>query len=291
MLSLPSVAIELTPRCNQRCVYCYNAWRGAEPEAGQELGTAEVCDLIDRILADAELRGITLTGGEPFLRGDILAIIDHVNARGLPVSIISYAALVTEDMARELASRQVSYVQVTLAGASAATHDAHCGAGCFERTTRAAALLDSAGVPVGGSFLCTSRSFSEAGATLELMREIGILHHYAFNRINPSGHATERLADLMPTRSEVLAALGQAEAFACAHDVTLHCTMPIPHCMVDEAQFPHIGFGQCSAGTDAAEYAVDSLGRLKLCPLQQQTIGSLWERSLADLVANAAAVG
>jgi radical SAM protein with 4Fe4S-binding SPASM domain len=143
-------------------------------------------------------------------------------------------------------------------------------------------------VPVGGSFLCTGRSFSEAGATLERMREAGIRHHYAFNRINPSGHATERLADLMPTRSEVLAALGQAEAFACAHDVTLHCTMPIPHCMVDEAEFPHIGFGECSAGTDAAEYAVDSQGRLKLCPLQQQAIGSLWERSLSDLVADEA---
>ncbi len=141
---------------------------------------------------------------------------------------------------------------------------------------------------VGGSFLCTSRSFGLAKATLERMLAIGIVHHYAFNRINPSGHATERVADLMPTRSQTLVALGQAESFAAAHDRKLHCTMPIPHCMVDEDEFPHITFGQCSAGSSAAEYAVDSRGNLKLCPLQQNVIGSLWERSFADLVADVA---
>jgi radical SAM protein with 4Fe4S-binding SPASM domain len=288
MLSLPSISIELTPRCNQRCVYCYNPWRGTPDPPREEMDTAQVCALIDKVLADAELRGVTLSGGEPFLRDDILDIIDHVNARDLPASIISNGALVTEPLARALAQRRIHYVQVTLAGADAETHDAHCGDGCFAATTRAAKRLADAGVPVGGSFLCTSQSFDQAGDTLALMLRSGIRHHYAFNRINPSGHAAERVADLMPTRSQVLVALEQADAFAAAHDTTLHCTMPIPHCMVDEAEFAHISFGQCSAGSAAAEYAIDSRGNLKLCPLQQRVIGSLWERSFADLVADEA---
>jgi len=284
MLDFSSIWVELTPRCNQRCVYCYNAWRG-EPEAAVgELTADQVCTLIDKVRTDAKLSVVTLSGGEPFLRPDILNIIDRVNARGLSVSIISNGSLVSEEMARGLTTRDIHYVQVTLAGPDAGTHDAHCGSGSFEGTTRAARRLTDAGVDVGGSFLCTSRSFDRTGATLERMRTVGIRHHYAFNRINPSGHAAERVADLMPTRSQVLVALGQAEAFAVAHDTELHCTMPIPHCMVDEAQFPHISFGQCSAGSGSAEYAIDARGNLKLCPLQQHPIGSLWKHSFADLV-------
>ena len=50
MLSLPSISIELTPRCNQRCIYCYNPWRGAPSPATEEMDTGQVCELIDRVL-------------------------------------------------------------------------------------------------------------------------------------------------------------------------------------------------------------------------------------------------
>jgi radical SAM protein with 4Fe4S-binding SPASM domain len=88
----------------------------------------------------------------------------------------------------------------------------------------------------------------------------------------------------MPTRSQVLAALCQAEAFAARHDVRIHCTMPIPHCMVDEAGFPHVDFGVCSAATDQGEPAIDPTGSVKLCTLQRESIGSLFDRGLRDLL-------
>ena len=240
MLTLPSLALELTPRCNQRCVYCYNPWRGRPAAPGDELGTAALRALVDRILAQAELGHVTLTGGEPFLRDDLVGLIDHGRS----------------------------------------------GPGSIEATVGGIARLAEAGVPVGGSFLCTHRNFAAAGATLRLMHQAGVRSHFAFNRFNPSGHAAAHLPALLPTRSDVLAALAAADRFAAEHDLTVHCTMPIPHCMVDEGDYPRIGFGQCSAGGDQGEYAVDPQGRLKLCTLQRRVLGSLFEASLAELVAS-----
>jgi radical SAM protein with 4Fe4S-binding SPASM domain len=114
--------------------------------------------------------------------------------------------------------------------------------------------------------------------------------HYAFNRLNPSGHAVRHLGPLLPTRSDVLAALRAADSFAGRHETAVHCTMPIPHCMVDEAEYARVEFGECSAGTEHGEPAIDCEGRLKLCTVQQGTVGSLFESSLAELVA-AEAVG
>ncbi|MBM4039414.1 MAG: radical SAM protein [Planctomycetes bacterium] len=289
MLKLRSVAFELTPRCNQRCLYCYNAWREEGAPVGGELSTGQVCGLVDKVLAEAELGHVTLTGGEPFLRADLLDIIGHVNARGLPVAIISNGRLVDDRLAAALAARDVAYVQVTLLGPDAATHDALCGAGSFDGVTRAAARLVAAGVAVGGSFLCTRRNFAAAGATLSLMRRLGMRDQVAFNRFNPSGPAAARVAELLPTRSQVLAALGEADAFTGAHGLRVHCTMPIPHCMADEAEFPNVEFGVCSAATEQAEYAVDPSGNLKLCTLQRRPVGNLFEHGFCELVEGEAA--
>lgn len=287
VLSLRSIALELTPRCNQRCLYCYNAWRGqaAAPPA-TELTTAQVCGLVDKALADAPLQHVTLTGGEPLLRPDLFEIIAHVNARGLRAAIVSNGRLVDAATAQRLARHGVAYVQVTLLGGDAASHDALCGPGSFEGVTRGVERLVAAGVPVGGSFLCTRRNFAEAGPALGLMHRLGMRCHAAFNRFNPSGPAAAHLHALLPRRSEVLAALGAANAFAGEHGFRLHCTMPIPHCMVDAAEFPHVEFGTCSAATPQAEYAIDPAGNLKLCTLQRHAIGSLLERGFAELVAS-----
>jgi radical SAM protein with 4Fe4S-binding SPASM domain len=284
MLKFRSIAFELTPRCNQRCLYCYNAWREAGAAEGGELSTGQVCGLVDKALAEAELGHVTLTGGEPFLRADLLDIIGHVNSRGLRVAIISNGRLVDDRLAAALAERDVAYVQVTLLGPDAATHDALCGAGSFEGVTRAVGRLVAAGVAVGGSFLCTRHNFAAAGPTLARMREVGMLHHVAFNRFNPSGPAAARVATLLPTRSQVLAALREADAFAGLHGFHVHCTMPIPQCMADEAEFPNVEFGVCSAATEHAEYAVDPSGGLKLCTLQRRTVGNLFERGFRELV-------
>jgi len=289
MLKVRSIALELTPRCNQQCTYCYNAWRGGAAAPGGELTTGEIRGLVDRVLAETELEQVTLTGGEPFVREDLFGIIDHVNGRGLGVAIISNGGLIDEAAAAALAARRVDYVQVTLAGPGPEIHDALCGKGSFDRTAAAVARLVAAGVAVGGSFLCTHENFASAGETLQRMHDLGVRHHFAFNRFNPSGAAAARVDELLPRRSEVLSALGEADRFAEAHALTVHCTMPVPQCMLDEHQYPRIGFGQCAVGTDRAEYAVDPGGRLKLCTLQRQTIGSLLETGLGELVAGGAA--
>lgn len=286
MLKLRSFALELTPRCNQQCLYCYNPWRNEPARATEELSTEEICGLVDRVLEEAELEHLTLTGGEPLMRRDLFEIVDYVNGCGLSVVLISNGALIDKNAAEMLAARNVRYVQVTFAGPDAHKHDALCGPGSFRGTSSGVSNLVAAGVPVGGSFLCTRQNSLVAQTTLEWMYRHGVRNHFAFNRFNPSGCGAGHLRQLMPTRSNVLTALEQAERFAAAHEVRIHCTMPIPQCMIDEQGYPRVRFGQCSAGTDRAEYAIDPRGRLKLCTLQRRTIGSVMENRLADLIAD-----
>ena len=250
-----SIAVEITARCNQKCAYCYNAWREDRGVEVAEQDSASLRALITSLTEQVDLRYLTLTGGEPLFRSDFLELVDFINSKGLGVVIISNGGLVTDEMASRLAQRRIHYIQITLAGADSETHDAHCGEGTFERAGRAIDRLTAAGIRVGGSYLCTAKNAHQARAVLERFANADV-RRVAFNRFNPAGYAIPAIMELLPTRSQVLQALQQANECAAVHSLAITNTMPIPACVLDKRNYPNIKFGSCSAATDIAEYAL-----------------------------------
>ncbi len=272
---MKSVALEVTAHCNQKCAYCYNAWRDDGGKGLADATTAELRRVLDLVLADPELEHVTLTGGEPLLRKDLPQLIDAVAAAGRRVMIISNGGPDPDLDIRFLAQKAVAGIQVTLAGASAAVHDAHCGQGSYVRTTAAIARMRAAGVRVLGSYLCTAKSWPDAQEVLEQFAAAGV-KQVAFNRFNPSGYATGSASELLPTRTQVLQALRAADEAAPRLALKVPCTMPIPPCVIDRKAFPHIRFGSCSAGTAVGEPALNANGDLRLCTLQKSPVGNLF---------------
>lgn len=68
-------SFKVTHRCNMQCPFC-NVWRDRTPD----LPTREVFRIIDR-LADSTVTVLSLEGGEPTLRRDILDIVKYAHDR------------------------------------------------------------------------------------------------------------------------------------------------------------------------------------------------------------------
>jgi MoaA/NifB/PqqE/SkfB family radical SAM enzyme len=69
--------IELTFRCNLRCVHCYcNLPLNDQEAIENELTTEEVFNILDQI-AEAGCLWLLITGGEPLLRKDFLEIYTY----------------------------------------------------------------------------------------------------------------------------------------------------------------------------------------------------------------------
>jgi cyclic pyranopterin phosphate synthase len=103
--------LSLTDRCNFRCSYC----SPSEYEEGRDLLTrAEIARLV-RVFAGLGVRRVRLTGGEPTLRRELVAIAD--DARATPG--IEEVALTTNghrlgDLARPLREAGVGALNVSL---------------------------------------------------------------------------------------------------------------------------------------------------------------------------------
>ncbi|HEV8617448.1 MAG TPA: radical SAM protein [Methylomirabilota bacterium] len=138
-----SMHIDLTMRCNEKCIHCYRV-----VESRPELSTDELRHLLDE-LADLGTLYVTFSGGEVFLRPDLFAVIEHAKARRFDVRLKSNALLVTEASARRLRALGVRQVDVSLYSADAAVHDSvTLVPRSLERTLEGVAHLKAAGVGV-----------------------------------------------------------------------------------------------------------------------------------------------
>ena len=108
---LQRISIELSRRCNLRCVYCY-ADSSSERDAG--LSDGELRAVIDEAVALGACLVSIVGGGEPLLRESLLAegrsCIDYANGLGCYCCLYSNCTLIDAHAARWLAARDVSVV-------------------------------------------------------------------------------------------------------------------------------------------------------------------------------------
>ena len=139
----------LTHRCNLRCVHCYlGPLPACDALAAQELSTDQIRSILDEV-TEAGCLFLLLTGGEPLLRHDFAEIYRHAKMNGLLVTIFTNATLIHDGILELFDQLPPRGVEITLYGASAATHEGSTGVrGSYERCRRAIERLLEHGVNV-----------------------------------------------------------------------------------------------------------------------------------------------
>lgn len=144
--TLYGVQYALTYRCNVACVHCYAT--GADAGAPPELTTEEVRGIF-RQFADAGCLHCTITGGEPLVHPDFEEIWTIIAEQGIRRQLFTNATLVDQRMASFLKDLPPDWIEVTLLGADAETHDRLMGMrGSFDAALAGIRNLSNAGLRV-----------------------------------------------------------------------------------------------------------------------------------------------
>jgi AdoMet-dependent heme synthase len=143
-LSIPlSVQLDLTYRCNERCVHCY-----LDHDDHGEMTTAEIKHLLDE-MADAGVFILTLSGGEIFLRKDFFEILEHARRLMFCVKLKTNAVLIREREAARLRDLAVESIQISIYSHRPEVHDAiTLIPGSLKRSVDAIRFLKSQGLKV-----------------------------------------------------------------------------------------------------------------------------------------------
>src|SRR5215475_10143554 len=138
-----SVHLDVTYRCNERCVHCY-----LDHDDHGEMTTAEIRDVLDQ-LADAGVFFLTFSGGEVFMRRDFFDLVEYARSLMFCVKVKTNAFMIREKQAQRLHDLAVQDVQVSIYSHLPEVHDAiTLLPGSLKRSIAGIRLLRSHGVTV-----------------------------------------------------------------------------------------------------------------------------------------------
>ncbi len=120
-------SIEMTFRCNLRCVHCYvNEPAGLCPVRQKELSTAEFYRITDEAV-DLGCLYLLLTGGEPLLRSDFVDIYLYMKRRGVVPTLFTNGTTITPRIADFLAEWPPLSVEISIYGSTQPVYEAITG--------------------------------------------------------------------------------------------------------------------------------------------------------------------
>ena len=168
-LNIPlGVQLDLTYRCNERCVHCY-----LDHDDHGEMSTAEIKDLLDQMAA-AGVFFLTISGGEILMRRDFFEILEHARQLMFCVKLKTNAVMIHEDEADRIAALAVESVQISIYSHRAEVHDAITKLpGSLKKSMAGAKLLAERGVKVIFANVLMRENFGDYQGVQALAAEAG----------------------------------------------------------------------------------------------------------------------
>jgi MoaA/NifB/PqqE/SkfB family radical SAM enzyme len=159
--SMPlSLQFELTGHCNMKCRHCYN--RSGELPA--DIMTVERWkDLAKELVEHGGIFECILSGGEPLLLGSgLFDIMDVLHDDGTVFMLISNGFLMTKEIVKRLKKYRYKWIQISIDGSQAETHDnLREVKGSWEKAVNAALMVADAGIPLAIANTISSETLND----------------------------------------------------------------------------------------------------------------------------------
>ena len=170
-----SGTLDLTFRCNNRCVHCYvNKGIDDNKEKEKELTYPEICRLLDD-LAEEGCLWLLLTGGEPLVREDFLDIYLYAKKSGFLITVFTNGTLITPSVAdcfREFPPRAI---EISLYGITEKTYERMTQTpGSYEKCMVGIDLLLERNLPLKLKTVITTINRHEFMAIKNFVQDLGL---------------------------------------------------------------------------------------------------------------------
>lgn len=163
--------VEITHRCNLRCIHCYIPPKNHPPEASLKKWENAI-----NLLVNNGLSLITFTGGEPLLYNGLISLISHAFKKGCQVRLFTNSTLFdSREMIFEFKRAGLCYLETSIYGATAGTHDTITRVkGSFGKTIQAIQWALEAGIPVTVKTSWMKLNWREFSLIKTMVNELGV---------------------------------------------------------------------------------------------------------------------
>lgn len=267
-----SAHLELTYRCNETCIHCYNPGASLTPSdrpkrQRDELDTASWLKIISQ-LAEVGVFRLSLSGGEATLRKDFFELVAFARSLGFAVVIFTNGLNSDQAFVEKLAKLWPHSVEVSIYSATPELHDQLTGvSGSFYQSIDCLQLLHNAGVRTSMKTILMGTTVNGYSDCESLAKSLGASLVMDTN-VSPNIDGRKSPVSLNPT-FEALVELAMTPGSPTA----ITCT--------DHPQQWEAFHRVCGAGTKTI--SINPEGDVTPCAAMPWVVGSARNRSLTEL--------
>jgi len=184
--------IELTLRCNERCLHCY---AGSDPERSESL----TCDEVKRVLDEARTMGaprVQFTGGDPLIHPDLVELVGYAyTLKFSSIEIYTNGLSLHQKLLKSLEPFAPNFA-FSLYSHCPQHHDAITQvAGSHARTVKAIQRVITMQLPLRVSMIIMDENSQDREATYQLLIDLGVpADHIGNDHVRAIGRGSSHAA-------------------------------------------------------------------------------------------------
>ena len=172
-----SATIEITPKCNFRCIHCY---LGKHRDEVEELSTDSIKHILDELAENGTLF-VTFTGGECMLREDFDELYLYAKRKGFMVCVFTNAYTLNAKLFELFDKYPPFFVDVSLYGASNDTYKRITGVdGGFDVVINNLKELKKRNIEFGIKTPLFKQNIGDYEAMCKICEELGAKYRFSF---------------------------------------------------------------------------------------------------------------
>lgn len=259
-MNLPRVmTVELTYRCNHRCIFCSCPWEYETELRETELSTDEWKSIFDMAKSHS-VEHVTFSGGEAILRKDLIELIDYACQLGLTVGLISNGKNLNVSFLNDIQKYNV-LLSISVPGID--TFEQTTGIDNIENVLNLFDICKTLNIRTVANIAVTKKNIGELYDNIALP----ILHGASYvllNRFLPGGRGMKNTQYLLSIE-EINKMFDVAEEVLSRAGMYGHVGTELPYCIIKAPQkYKHLQISSfCAAAKEF--FVIDPSGYVKTC--------------------------
>lgn len=284
---LPFVVFELTDACNQACKFCYNYWKGEEGHAAPEPPKFRMARrTLSRLLKEATVGSLSLSGGEPMLMPHIHDLALRARFTGANVNLLTNGTLLGDDDVAIFNDIGLGAIQIPILATDPNLHDYTTGLkGSWQRAVGAAKRVCATKsdwlVPV---LILSKLNAHQAEELLRFYHSEFGAKRAMVNRFNIGGLGLRNAAELNLSQRELKELFGRVDMVAGELGMTIQSGVCTPVCVLDPLDYPNIRFSHCSTDLSTRPLTINYRGDVRFCNHSPRVLGNIHQTPLAQII-------
>jgi len=273
----PTVQLEITDVCNERCRHCYNFWR--KENSRQTLLTKDKFDRLVDMFVEAGVFHVILTGGEPFTHFELLKYgFKKLLDNNISISCNANLTLSTQDQLHQLRDIGLDHILTSLNSFDPATNDYIVNyKGAFDKIVRGIQMAVADGIRISANMIVSQANKDHVYQTGLLAHELGCQRIFGTRLVPTVYERNPNESEFHITRDDALSTLDQLLRANQETGISIGTLVSYPLCLLRDLDKYRDFVGRGCPGQSGQLMSINANGDTHACVHQEQGYGNVFD--------------